>query len=101
VLIENARRKARLKHGGHLQRTDVKELDLAATSSDEMILLVNEALERFQAEDSEKGRIVVMKFFGGLTNQEVAESLGVTERTVERQWAYAKAWLFRDIKKEA
>ena len=41
-----------------------------------------------------------MKFFGGLTNQEVAESLGVTERTVERQWAYAKAWLFRDIRQE-
>ena len=100
VLIDNARRKARFKHGGHLQRTDATTLDLVATSPDEMILLVDEALGRFQAEDPEKGRIVVMKFFGGLTNQEVAESLGVTERTVERQWAYAKAWLFRDIQKE-
>lgn len=100
VLIENARRKARLKHGGNLKRLDVAELNLAATSPDEMILLVDEALERFKVEDPEKEKIVVMKFFGGLTNQDVAESLGVTERTVERQWAYAKAWLFRDIKKE-
>ena len=100
ILIENARRKARLKHGGHLKRMDIADLDLAETSPDEMILLVDAALERFKAEDPEKEKIVVMKFFGGLTNQEVAESLGVTERTVERQWAYAKAWLFRDIRQE-
>jgi RNA polymerase sigma factor (TIGR02999 family) len=100
ILIENARRKARLKHGGHLVRMEFEALDLAAASADEMILLVDEALERFKVEDPEKEKIVVMKFFGGLTNQEVAESLGVTERTVERQWAYAKAWLFRDIRKE-
>lgn len=99
ILIESARRKARLKHGGNLVRMDITDLDLAAKSPDEMILLVDEALERFKVEDPEKGKIVVMKFFGGLTNQEVAESLGVTERTVERQWAYAKAWLFRDIRK--
>ena len=98
ILIENARRKSRLKHGGHLQRLDIMDLDLAADSPDEMILLVDEAVERFRAGDPEKGRIVVMKFFGGLTNQEVAETLGVTERTVERQWAYAKAWLFRDLR---
>jgi RNA polymerase sigma factor (TIGR02999 family) len=101
VLIENARRKARVKHGGSLMRTELEPLDLAAPSTDEMVLLVNEALERFKAEDSEKEKIVVMKFFGGLTNQEVAESLGVTERTVERQWAYAKAWLYREIRNAA
>ena len=59
---------------------------------------MDEALERLQGEDPEKARIVVMKFFGGLTNQEVAKNLGVTERTVERQWAYAKAWLFQKIR---
>jgi len=101
ILIENARRKARIKHGGNLVRLEIEGLDLMAASSDEMILLVDEALERFQVEDPEKGKIVVMKFFGGLTNQEVAETLGVTERTVERQWAYAKAWLFRDIRAAA
>lgn len=51
--------------------------------------------------DPEKARVVMLKFFGGLTNQEVAASLEVTERTVERQWAYAKAWLFRSIRAQA
>ena len=59
---------------------------------------MDEALEQLKAEDPDKARIVVLKFFGGLTNQEVAENLGVTERTVERQWAYAKAWLFQKIR---
>ena len=58
---------------------------------------MDEALEQLRAQDPDKARIVVMKFFGGLTNQEVAEHLGVTERTVERQWAYARTWLFQCI----
>jgi RNA polymerase sigma factor (TIGR02999 family) len=97
ILVENARRKARLKRGGGLVRLNVEDLDLTATAPDEKVLLVNEALQKFEAEDPAKARIVVMKFFGGLTNQEVAESLGVTERTVERQWAYARVWLFQSI----
>lgn len=100
ILIENARRKARLKHGGDLMRMEFEDLCLATAAPDEMILLVDEALGRFKVEDPEKEKIVVMKFFGGLTNLEIAETLGVTERTVERQWAYARAWLFRDIQKE-
>jgi RNA polymerase sigma factor (TIGR02999 family) len=101
ILVENARRKSRLKRGGGQVRLDVEDLDLAATTPDEKILLMDEALEQLQADDAEKARIVVLKFFGGLTNQEVAESLRVTERTVERQWAYAKAWLFRRIKTQS
>ena len=100
ILIDNARRKSRLKRGGDQQRIDLEDLDLAAASPDDKILMIDEALERLKAEDEEKGRIVVMKFFGGLTNQEVAQNLGVTERTVERQWAYAKAWMFRQIQAE-
>lgn len=101
ILIENARRKSRLKRGGGMMRVDLDGLDLAATTPDDKILLIDEALERLQREDEEKARIVVMKFFGGMTNQDVAASLGVTERTVERQWAFAKAWLFRCIKAQA
>jgi RNA polymerase sigma factor (TIGR02999 family) len=97
ILIENARRKSRLKRGGDQARIDIEQLELAATTPDDKVLLIDDALERLQAEDPEKARIVVLKFFGGLTNQEVAENLGVTERTIERQWAYAKAWLFRSI----
>jgi RNA polymerase sigma factor (TIGR02999 family) len=98
ILIENARRKARLKRGGGQVRVDADQIELAATTPDEKILLINDALELLQAQDPEKARVVVLKFFGGRTNQEVAESLAVTERTVERHWAYAKAWLFQNIR---
>jgi RNA polymerase sigma factor (TIGR02999 family) len=98
ILIENARRKSRLKRGGDLVRVDADEVELAATSPDEKVLLINDALESLQAQDPEKARVVLLKFFGGRTNQEVAEALAVTERTVERHWAYAKAWLFQHIR---
>ena len=101
ILIEAARRKSRLKRGGNQLRFDIDEPSLAATTPDEKILLVDEALERLQAEDPEKARVVLLKFFGGRTNREVADSMGVTERTVERHWAYAKAWLFQSIRAQA
>jgi RNA polymerase sigma factor (TIGR02999 family) len=101
ILVENARRKARLKRGGGWVRLDVADLDLAATAPDEKVLLMEEALEKLTAVDPEKARLVVLKFFGGLTNQEAAEHLGVTERTVERQWAFARAWLFQCIRESA
>ena len=100
ILVENARRKARLKRGGGQERLNIDDLELAATPPDDKVLLIDEALERLQAEDPDTARVVVLKFFGGLTNQEVATSLGVTERTVERDWAFARAWLFRAIRKE-
>jgi len=98
ILVENARRKSRLKRGGGQMRLNIDDVDLSAATPDDKMLLMDEALEQLQAQDPEKARIVVQKFFGGLTNEEVAESMGVTERTVERQWAYAKAWLFDKIK---
>jgi RNA polymerase sigma factor (TIGR02999 family) len=98
ILIENARRKSALKRWGGQARVDMEGLDIAETTPDDKVLLINDALERLQANDPERAQIVVMKFFGGLTNQEVAGSLGITERTVERRWAHAKAWLFETIK---
>jgi RNA polymerase sigma factor (TIGR02999 family) len=100
ILIENARRKSRFKRGGHFVRVDLGDVELAETTADDKILLINEALEKMEVADPEKARVVVLKFFGGLTHQEVAENLGVTERTVERHWAYAKAWLFQEIHKQ-
>ena len=100
ILIGNARRKSRLKHGGGQLRVDVDELNLAAATPDDKILLMDEALERLETEDPDKARIVILKFFGGLTNQEVARILGVTERTIERQWAFAKAWLFENVRNQ-
>jgi RNA polymerase sigma factor (TIGR02999 family) len=100
ILIERARRKSRLKHGHGWIRLDIDDLSLAGATPDDKVLMINEALEHLEAEAPQRAKVVVMKFFGGLTNQEVAKSLGVAERTVERQWAYAKAWLVQNIREQ-
>ena len=100
VLIDHLRSKARLKRGGGQLRLDIDDLDLAATTGNEKILLIEEALEEFEREQPEKARVVVLKFFGGLTDREAAEQLAVTERTIERHWAFAKAWLMRKIREQ-
>ena len=98
ILIDKARRKSRLKHGGDQWRLNIDDLELAETTPDDNILLINDALERLEKEDPEQARVVVLKFFGGLTNLEVAENLGIAERTVDRHWACAKGRLFRWIR---
>jgi RNA polymerase sigma factor (TIGR02999 family) len=100
ILIESARRKSRIKRGGGQAKLNIDDLELAAATPDDKILLIDEAVERMKKEDPERAEVVVMKFFGGMTNLEIAEHLGVTERTVERQWAYARAWLFKIIRTE-
>lgn len=100
ILIENARRKSRIKRGGGLARIDIDTVELAEITPDEKMLLIDDAIQELQAENPERAKVVVMKFFGGLTNQEVAASMGVTERTVERHWAYAKAWIFQNIRSQ-
>lgn len=97
ILVDRARHKASLKCGGNAQRMNIDDLDLCEASPDDRILLIDEALGRLESQDPESARIVTLKFFGGFTNKEIAETLGVTERTVERHWAYARASLFRMI----
>jgi len=97
ILIERARRRSRLKHGGGQVRLNIEDLELAQTTPDDKVLLVDEALAHLKKEDPELERIVVLKFFGGLSNGEIAENLGLANRSLDRQWAYAKAWLFRYI----
>ncbi len=98
ILIENARRKSRVKRGGGQVRVEIEQGDLVDTTPDDKVLLIDDALVRLQTEDPEKARVVELKFFGGLTNQQVAEAMACTERTIERHWAYAKAWLFQSIR---
>jgi RNA polymerase sigma factor (TIGR02999 family) len=100
ILIESARRKSRLKRGSGQARLNIDDIELAEATPDDKILMIDEALGRLEKDDPEKARVVVMKFFGGMTNQEIAEHLGVTERTVERHWAYARACLFKIIRTE-
>src|SRR5881296_3642199 len=89
ILVENARRKQRVKHGGELQRVDMEELDVPVTPPPEELLALEEALTRLAAEDAEAARIVDLHFFAGLSIDEVADALGVSRATVYRQWAYA------------
>jgi RNA polymerase sigma factor (TIGR02999 family) len=100
ILIINARRKSTLKRGGVQQRLDIGDLEITSATPDEHILLINEALQWLEKEDPENARIVSLKFFGGLTNEEVAESIDVSLRTVNRQWLYAKIKLFRWIREQ-
>ena len=79
----------------------IDAVDLAAATTDDRVLLVDQSLERLEKEDPESARLVTLKFFGGLTNKEVAGILGLSERSVERQWAYARTILFNMIQEEA
>ena len=94
ILIENARRKSALKHGGRQERLNIDDLELGASLPDEKVLMVNGALEQLEQQHPERAKIVVLKYFGGMTNEEVAKTLGIGERTVYRHWLCAKVWLF-------
>jgi RNA polymerase sigma factor (TIGR02999 family) len=99
ILVDRARHKSTLKSGSRAKRLDIDQLELCVAAPDERILLIDEALTRLESDDPESAQIVTLKFFGGFTNKEIAEALGVVERTVERHWAYAKACLLAQIKK--
>jgi len=98
ILVEHARRKARLKHGGGQQRLNIEEFELAEVAPDDKILLVDDALEQLERSHPERAKVVVLKFFGGMTNKEVAETLDMGERSVDRHWVCAKAWLFQKLR---
>lgn len=102
ILVDRARGKMSLKRGSGMEVVPFQSNDaeIAATSPDERVLLVDEVLGRLETEDPESARVITLKFFGGLTNREVAAMDGVTERTIERQWAFAKARLFRMLREE-
>lgn len=97
ILVEHARRKARQKYGGGQQRLNIEDLELAEAPPNDKILLVDDALEHLERNNPERARVVVLKFFGGMTNKEVAETLNISERSVDRHWVCAKAWLFQKL----
>ena len=99
ILVEAARRKKRLKHGGNLERVEIENVDLAAPLPDDELLALDEALTRLAESDPRAAELVKLCFFVGLTQEQAAKELGISVATVERQWAFARAWLFRDIQK--
>lgn len=98
ILTDRARRKSRIKRGGNYVRVGMTCAEAALSLPEDQVLLIDEALERFERVDPVRARVVMLKFFGDLSNQEVAKELGVTERSVERYWAFAKAWLYREVR---
>ena len=99
ILIDNARQKARVKHGGDRRRFDFEGLDLAAESAADDVLALDELLERLTAMDKTIANVVKLRYFAGLTIQETAANLDISVRTANRHWAYAKAWLFRELER--
>jgi RNA polymerase sigma factor (TIGR02999 family) len=93
ILVENARRKKRFKHGGGRQRVELDEQILAVPPTSERILALDEALNRLAEQEPAAAQVVKLHFFAGLSLDQVGECLGVSRATAKRQWAYARAWL--------
>jgi RNA polymerase sigma factor (TIGR02999 family) len=100
ILIENARRKSRLKRGGHLERVELEEASIPSPMPDDDLLALDEALKRLETVDARAAELVKLCFFVGLTQEQAAKHLGISVSTVERTWAFARAWLFREIQKD-
>ncbi len=97
ILIDHARRKKSLKRGGGAQKLDLDQVDVAARADEENLLLINEALEKLAREDARAAELTKLRFFVGLTNEEAARALGISERSAKRYWTFARAWLYREI----
>jgi RNA polymerase sigma factor (TIGR02999 family) len=97
ILIENARRKRRLRHGGDRQRQILDEAQLAEEAADDKLLAVDEALDKLAQEDQAVAEVVKLRFFVGLSIEKTAEVLDISVRTVNRHWAYARAWLYQHL----
>ncbi len=98
ILLNRARDKKRVKRGGERRRVDLDQIEIALDTNDEQLIALDEALSALAAEDADAARLVNLRFFAGLTLKDAAASLGLAPRTAERQWAYARAWLYARLR---
>lgn len=96
ILTDIARKKQAARNGGKQERISLQDLEIELPTDQCCFLAVHEALDRLKSEDPTKAEVVQLKFFAGLDTSEVAETMGISARSVERQWAFAKAWLMRE-----
>ncbi len=101
ILIEHARSRNRVKRGGDRQRIPLNVLDLAADQDPEQIMSLDAAIERLANEDPRLAEIVRLRFYAGLSVEQTAAALAISDRTVKRDWAFARAWLHRELESEA
>jgi len=97
ILVEQARRKRRVRHGGGRVRVDLDRVSVIADEIAEDLLALDAALERLAAEETAAATVVNLRYFAGLTAEDTAAALGISLRTANRHWAYAKAWLYREL----
>ena len=97
ILIDSARRKRALRHGGGEARVDIQSIEIAALANDDELLAVHDALDKLAAETPQKAELVKLRYFVGMTFEEAAEALGISVATAKRHWAYARAWLYEEI----
>ena len=97
ILIDRARRKSTQRHGGLYQRVDFEGFDFAAPRIDDQLLAVNEALERFALEHPVQAELVKLRYFAGLTNEELSEVMGISVSTAKNYWTFSRAWLLNEI----
>ncbi len=98
ILIEAARRRSRLKHGGGRQRCELSDEDRIELPNSVDLLALDEALQRLSAEDAVKARLVTLRFFAGLSVAEAGEILGISRATADRYWTFARAWLYNELR---
>ena len=97
ILIERARSKKALRHGGGQQRVDIDQMDLASPDADDQLLAINDALEKLAAQDPTEAKLVKLKYFAGLTVEETAGLLDISTRTARNYWAHARTWLYHEM----
>ena len=97
ILIDRARRRLRARHGENPEKMPMDDVEIIAPAKEEVVLQLNEALEDLAKISGEQAEIVKLRFFAGFTEPEIAQLLNISERSVQRQWSYAKAWLFERI----
>jgi RNA polymerase sigma factor (TIGR02999 family) len=97
ILIDRARKKKREKHGGKLKCVDFEELDVAETAPPEVLLVIDDAIEKLAEEDPDAVKLIKLRFFIGLEMSEIANTMEISERAAYRLWAFARAWLFKEL----
>ena len=97
ILVDRARAKQRAKRGGGLVQVNLEDVDVATNAAPEVLLLMDDAMARLAAEHPDQAELVKFRFYVGLTVEQTAQALGLSERTVKRQWIHARAWLFREV----
>jgi RNA polymerase sigma factor (TIGR02999 family) len=100
ILVDNARRKRSLKHGGEFKRVELDAIEAPGELSAEDVLAVSEALEKLADHDADKAELVKLRYFGGLTVEDAANVLGISRATADRHWQYAKTWLYCELTRE-